>query len=219
MRNCQDGYKNNDACIGILGRDSDYLIYQTGGVPLLSITDLDILTLKTKLYDPRRLASWLDLRTSQLPLFAILAGNTAVDKEWLVDFHTDLVGPYRRNDVSVLFPVLAMYIRDERLEIISDLGNIARNIFQDEFKTKLLEDTIQDYFLDLPTPPEKTLDYNDSNWNQILGILGKMEPYLILLSGNITIVLMPWRTTESPTEFRQLVSSGRQPDNDSTEFY
>ena len=65
--------KNNDACIGILGRDSDYLIYQTGGVPLLSITDLDILTLKTKLYDPRRLASWLDLRTSLLPLFAILA--------------------------------------------------------------------------------------------------------------------------------------------------
>ena len=37
----------------------------------------------------------------------------------------------------------------------SKSGEIAKNVFRDESITELLEETIRDYFLDLPVPTEK----------------------------------------------------------------
>jgi len=201
--------KDYDA-IGILANDSDFLIYQTG-VPMLSITDLDITSLRTKVFDPRRLASSLQLETSQLPLLAILTGNDTVEKDRLREFHSRLVGHYKRNDVSVLLPALARFIKDQRLgrggytgaDIINNLGEIAKNVFRDESITELLEETIRDYFLDLPVPTEMPPGYKDANWRQI--IENTQADYVSSRGGNLfsIMILQKYESSGSLEDYRE----------------
>ena len=111
-------------------------------------------TLRTKVYDPRRLASSLSLRTSQLPLLAILTGNDIVERKRLAKFHGRLVASSDINKVLILFPALTKYIKTKRLgngghtvaDIIGNVDRIAEDVFQDGAISELLKETIKKLF-------------------------------------------------------------------------
>ncbi|XP_040407808.1 constitutive coactivator of peroxisome proliferator-activated receptor gamma isoform X1 [Cygnus olor] len=71
-------------CIGILGQDSDYLIYNTS--PYFSIEKLCLDKLVTVMYCREALCRALGLSMTHLPLFACLLGNDVVPESLLEGF-------------------------------------------------------------------------------------------------------------------------------------
>ncbi|XP_075268123.1 constitutive coactivator of peroxisome proliferator-activated receptor gamma isoform X3 [Opisthocomus hoazin] len=87
-------------CVGILGQDSDYLIYNT--CPYFSIEKLRLDTLVTVMYSREDLCRALGLSLTHLPLFACLLGNDVVPESLLEGFwHKCLVtSPHKKNSYS-----------------------------------------------------------------------------------------------------------------------
>ena len=76
---------------GVLTDDSDFLIHQfSSDVFVFSIKDLNLKTLDTKVYDKQKLADYLGLSLTQLPLFSTLKGNDIVSSKDLTKFHQSL---------------------------------------------------------------------------------------------------------------------------------
>ncbi|NWY31223.1 F120B protein, partial [Pheucticus melanocephalus] len=71
-------------CIGILGQDSDYLIYDT--CPYFSIENLRLDRLVTVMYSREVLCRVLGISLTHLPLFACLLGNDIVPESILEGF-------------------------------------------------------------------------------------------------------------------------------------
>uniref|UniRef100_A0A8C4K900 Constitutive coactivator of peroxisome proliferator-activated receptor gamma n=1 Tax=Dromaius novaehollandiae TaxID=8790 RepID=A0A8C4K900_DRONO len=71
-------------CMGILGQDSDYLIYNTS--PYFSIEKLCLDRLVTVMYSREDLCRVLGLSMTHLPLFACLLGNDIVPESLLEGF-------------------------------------------------------------------------------------------------------------------------------------
>lgn len=83
-------------CMGILGQDSDYLIYNTS--PYFSIENLCLDRLVTVMYSREDLCRVLGLSMKHLPLFACLLGNDVVPENLLEGFwHKCLVTCPSRN--------------------------------------------------------------------------------------------------------------------------
>lgn len=83
-------------CIGILGQDSDYLIYNT--CPYFSIENLHLDKLVTVMYSREVLCRVLGISLMHLPLFACLLGNDVVPESMLEGFwHKCLTTSPRRN--------------------------------------------------------------------------------------------------------------------------
>ncbi|NWZ64072.1 F120B protein, partial [Acrocephalus arundinaceus] len=84
-------------CIGILGQDSDYLIYNT--CPYFSIENLHLDRLVTVMYSREVLCHALGISLTHLPLFACLLGNDVVPESMLEGFwHKCLTTSPRRNN-------------------------------------------------------------------------------------------------------------------------
>ncbi|KAJ7401144.1 Constitutive coactivator of peroxisome proliferator-activated receptor gamma [Pitangus sulphuratus] len=83
-------------CIGILGQDSDYLIYNT--CPYFSIENLRLDRLVTVMYSREELCHALGISLTHLPLFACLLGNDVVPESLLEGFwHKCLVSSPHKN--------------------------------------------------------------------------------------------------------------------------
>ncbi|NXM63002.1 F120B protein, partial [Illadopsis cleaveri] len=83
-------------CIGILGQDSDYLIYNT--CPYFSIENLRLDRLVTVMYSREVLCHVLGISLTHLPLFACLLGNDIVPESMLEGFwHKCLTTSPHRN--------------------------------------------------------------------------------------------------------------------------
>ncbi|NXH84260.1 F120B protein, partial [Edolisoma coerulescens] len=87
-------------CIGILGQDSDYLIYDT--CPYFSIENLHLDRLVTVMYSREVLCRVLGISLTHLPLFACLLGNDVVPESLLEGFwHKCLTtSPHRNNSYN-----------------------------------------------------------------------------------------------------------------------
>ncbi|NXE35514.1 F120B protein, partial [Ptilorrhoa leucosticta] len=87
-------------CIGILGQDSDYLIYNT--CPYFSIENLNLDRLVTVMYSREVLCHVLGISLTHLPLFACLLGNDVVPESLLEGFwHKCLTtSPHRNNSYN-----------------------------------------------------------------------------------------------------------------------
>ncbi|XP_061846894.1 constitutive coactivator of peroxisome proliferator-activated receptor gamma isoform X2 [Colius striatus] len=87
-------------CMGILGQDSDYLIYDT--CPYFSIEKLRLDRLVTVMYSREDLCHSLGLSLTHLPLFACLLGNDVVPENFLEDFWRKCLAtsPHRNNSYS-----------------------------------------------------------------------------------------------------------------------
>ncbi|NXJ29389.1 F120B protein, partial [Dicrurus megarhynchus] len=87
-------------CLGILGQDSDYLIYNT--CPYFSIENLHLDRLVTVMYSREVLCHVLGISLTHLPLFACLLGNDIVPESLLEGFwHKCLTtSPHRNNSYN-----------------------------------------------------------------------------------------------------------------------
>uniref|UniRef100_A0A8C5M7J2 Constitutive coactivator of peroxisome proliferator-activated receptor gamma n=1 Tax=Leptobrachium leishanense TaxID=445787 RepID=A0A8C5M7J2_9ANUR len=80
-------------CLGILGEDSDYLIFNT--VPYFSINKLILDTLVTLMYSRENLCRHLNLHICDLPLLACLLGNDIIPEHMLRGFQRNCTAQYR----------------------------------------------------------------------------------------------------------------------------
>lgn len=87
-------------CIGILGQDSDYLIYNT--CPYFSIEKLSLDRLVTVMYSREDLCRALGLSLTHLPLFACLLGNDVVPESLLEGFWRKclVTSPHKNNSYN-----------------------------------------------------------------------------------------------------------------------
>uniref|UniRef100_A0A4W5RY58 Family with sequence similarity 120 member B n=1 Tax=Hucho hucho TaxID=62062 RepID=A0A4W5RY58_9TELE len=81
-------------CMGILGQDTDFIIY--GSVPYLSVAQLRIDSMTTVLFSTDKLCHALQLQKSELPLLACLLGNDVVPEQRMQRLRSDALAAYRR---------------------------------------------------------------------------------------------------------------------------
>ncbi|XP_033112826.1 constitutive coactivator of peroxisome proliferator-activated receptor gamma-like [Anneissia japonica] len=81
-------YYLENSCFGVLGQDSDFLIYDIQHY--FCLQDLDIRTLNVKLYDKEIIRQHLRLETYQFPLLACLLGNDFLEPDQLNKFYCHL---------------------------------------------------------------------------------------------------------------------------------
>lgn len=79
--------------MGILGQDSDFIIYDSA--PYLSVAQLQVETLTTVMYDRRKLCQSIGLATAQLPLLACLLGNDVVSEVEMQHIRNEAMSIYR----------------------------------------------------------------------------------------------------------------------------
>ncbi|XP_008122750.2 constitutive coactivator of peroxisome proliferator-activated receptor gamma isoform X1 [Anolis carolinensis] len=84
------GQQNN--CMGILGEDTDYLIYDTS--PYFSINNLCLDKLETIMYSRQNLCRNLGLQVTELPLLACLLGTDTVPEWAMAQFRNQCVASY-----------------------------------------------------------------------------------------------------------------------------
>uniref|UniRef100_A0A8D0G7C0 Constitutive coactivator of peroxisome proliferator-activated receptor gamma n=1 Tax=Sphenodon punctatus TaxID=8508 RepID=A0A8D0G7C0_SPHPU len=84
------GLQNN--CMGILGEDTYYLIYDTS--PYLSISKLCLDRMTTVMFSRQNLCYTLGLNVTDLPLFACLLGNDIVPEGAMEGFRNKCVASY-----------------------------------------------------------------------------------------------------------------------------
>ena len=148
----QDGDK---ACAGIIEKynafgvltdDSDFLIHQfSSDVFVFSIKDLNLKTLDTKVYDKKKLANYLGLSLTQLPLFATLNGNDIVSSKDLTKFHKSLGS----KDSFELVSKVAAYIKTECQNSKPDslAAMFALKIFNNRNKAVIIQESLDSYEL------------------------------------------------------------------------
>ncbi|XP_070590013.1 constitutive coactivator of peroxisome proliferator-activated receptor gamma isoform X2 [Erythrolamprus reginae] len=91
-------YARNNNCMGILGDDTDYLIYDT--VPYFSISKLRLDSLETVTYSREDLCHGLGLHVLDLPLFACLLGTDIVPEGAMGGFRNRCLSSYQAKKQS-----------------------------------------------------------------------------------------------------------------------
>uniref|UniRef100_A0A665UD38 Asteroid domain-containing protein n=1 Tax=Echeneis naucrates TaxID=173247 RepID=A0A665UD38_ECHNA len=92
-------YARQHGCMGILGQDSDFIIYDSS--PYLSVAKLQINSLTTVLYDQQKFCQATGLSVFQLPLLACVLGNDVVSEEKMQHIRNNAMATYReKNPVS-----------------------------------------------------------------------------------------------------------------------
>ncbi|XP_034043381.1 constitutive coactivator of peroxisome proliferator-activated receptor gamma isoform X2 [Thalassophryne amazonica] len=91
-------YAHQHSSMGILGQDSDFIIYDSA--PYLSVTKLRLDGLTTVLYNRQNLCRAIGLTSNQLPLLACLLGNDVVSEERMQHIRSDAMTTYRNSSLS-----------------------------------------------------------------------------------------------------------------------
>ncbi|KAM4602661.1 constitutive coactivator of peroxisome proliferator-activated receptor gamma isoform 1-T2 [Polymixia lowei] len=86
-------YAHRHGSMGILGQDSDFIIYDSA--PYLSVAKLRLDDLTTILYDRESICRSIGLAVAQLPLLACLLGNDVVPEEWMQHIRSNAMATYR----------------------------------------------------------------------------------------------------------------------------
>ncbi|XP_049641126.1 constitutive coactivator of peroxisome proliferator-activated receptor gamma isoform X2 [Suncus etruscus] len=126
-------YGLQNDCLGILGEDTDYLIYDT--CPYFSISELSLDTLETVMLCRDKLCETLALRRADLPLLACLLGNDIVPEGLFESFryrclssYTSVKGNFNKRGNIILAvadhiaKVLHLYQGEKKLEEMLPLG-------------------------------------------------------------------------------------------------
>ncbi|KAI9542666.1 hypothetical protein NQZ68_017677 [Dissostichus eleginoides] len=86
-------YARQHGSMGILGQDSDFIIYDSA--PCFSVAKLRIHSLTTVMYDRQRLCQTIGLTVAQLPLLACLLGNDVVSEDKMLHIRNNAMATYR----------------------------------------------------------------------------------------------------------------------------
>ncbi|XP_069091120.1 constitutive coactivator of peroxisome proliferator-activated receptor gamma isoform X2 [Pleurodeles waltl] len=140
------GLKNK--CLGILGEDSDYLIFNT--VPYFSISKLSLGQLVTCMFSREKLCNFLGFHTEDLPLFACLVGNDVMPEGRLGTFHrkcatmcqTNSYGRSKRaNTIAAVAEFISHVLQSQRS------WNVLDEILPRDLDRKMLYEAVEAYVL------------------------------------------------------------------------
>nr|XP_002732264.2 PREDICTED: constitutive coactivator of peroxisome proliferator-activated receptor gamma-like [Saccoglossus kowalevskii] len=169
-------YCRQNRCLGILGQDTDFLIYSDIGY-YFSVDHLDLRSLTTVKYCQENLCTRLGISVCQLPLFACLVGNDIVAASVLENFHRYLaeLHPHARiPGYRTLVPLVAQYVAHygNWAPTQKDVLFIEREVFRDSSKYGLLREGLRVYDLeaDYPVPmsPRKKQKFDLSHEGQLV---------------------------------------------------
>eukprot|EP00092_Neocalanus_flemingeri_P003391 GFUD01003632.1.p1 GENE.GFUD01003632.1~~GFUD01003632.1.p1 ORF type:complete len:609 (+),score=165.52 GFUD01003632.1:55-1881(+) len=196
--------------MGILGQDSDYVIYQTR-VPYLSSQHLNLKTLTTMVYDRNKFAHYIGIQVSQLPIFAVLAGNDIISRDDLYEFHRWVSSHCGkgRPTFGVIACSIGQFIVQENFpctkdQILNIVTKMAHEIFNDIEKTEEIKSVIMGYYLQSEEPKSTKFSSQDKNWSEILAMFKK--EYLNSESPSV-FPIMVGKSFESPTALEDFRSS------------
>ncbi|KAG7160037.1 Constitutive coactivator of peroxisome proliferator-activated receptor gamma-like, partial [Homarus americanus] len=157
-------YAKKFGAMGILGQDSDYIIYNTSHY-YFSINHLNLETLDTIMYDRNALSRVLHITIDQLPVLSCLIGNDVIRQEDLLLFHQQSLKMsshhhhrhHNRPPPEILIPKVATFINTQPSmdHLLQQLPLLARAVFRDENRAHLLVEGIKMYQLDLETGPDE----------------------------------------------------------------
>ncbi|KAM5163049.1 constitutive coactivator of peroxisome proliferator-activated receptor gamma isoform 2-T2 [Mantella aurantiaca] len=141
-------------CLGILGEDSDYIIFNT--VSYFSINKLHLDRLVTLMYSREVLCGELGLRVSDLPLLACLLGNDFVPENSVEGLHKKCVASYRSqtnesNRRANVIRAVACFIQS--IQYKSDGLEAVWKMLPPRFDMALLQKGIEAYILPGQTSP------------------------------------------------------------------
>jgi len=196
--------------MGILGQDSDYVIYQTR-VSYLSSQHLNLKTLTTMVYDRNKFAHHIGIKVSQLPIFAVLAGNDIICRDDLYNFHrwVSSHSGKGRPTFGVIASSIGQFIVQENFpsnmdQILNIVPKMAHEIFNDKEKTAEIKGVILGYFLQSEELKSTKTVSQDINWSEILAMFRK--EYLHSESPSV-FPIMTGKFFESPTALEDFRSS------------
>ncbi|XP_051946574.1 constitutive coactivator of peroxisome proliferator-activated receptor gamma [Xyrauchen texanus] len=109
-------YSLSHNCMGILGQDTDFVIYNT--VPYLSISKLNLDNMTTVLLSRETLCQVLKLHRSDLPLLACMLGNDIVSEQQLQRL---------RNTALRLFRKKHGQLQGDKVYAVADFINVHRS--------------------------------------------------------------------------------------------
>ncbi|KAM3931165.1 constitutive coactivator of peroxisome proliferator-activated receptor gamma [Leptodactylus fuscus] len=164
--------KNN--CLGILGEDSDYLIFNT--VPYFSINKLRLDKLVTLMYSRESFCGELGLRLEDLPLLACLLGNDVVPENMMEQFHKQCVAAYRslnieHNKRAIVIRAVATFI--SKIQLSPNGLEELKKILPPRFDMTFLEKGIQSYVL-----PQQNCPWISSTSQSCQNCIGKSGSYV-----------------------------------------
>ncbi|KAM3876966.1 constitutive coactivator of peroxisome proliferator-activated receptor gamma [Diretmus argenteus] len=146
-------YGRRHGSMGILGQDSDFIIYDSA--PYLSVAKLRLHDLTTVHYDRERLCRAIGLAVTQLPLLACLLGNDVVSEDRMQHVRSNAMAMYRRSHpppssgapqgqkvLAVAQLVNSVWGREEE-----EAGLIPRSLVVSDADRRLLERGIRSYLL------------------------------------------------------------------------
>ncbi|XP_072265446.1 constitutive coactivator of peroxisome proliferator-activated receptor gamma isoform X2 [Pyxicephalus adspersus] len=147
-------YALQNNCLGILGEDSDYIIFNT--VPYFSINKLCLDNLVTLMYSREELCMELQINILDLPLLACLLGNDIVPENFLDSFHRKCTATYHSyrdegNRRANVIRAVASFI--SRIRIKQDGVGEIQKMLPSRFDMALLQKGIESYILPEQTSP------------------------------------------------------------------
>ncbi|XP_023560590.1 constitutive coactivator of peroxisome proliferator-activated receptor gamma isoform X2 [Octodon degus] len=153
-------------CLGILGEDTDYLIYDT--CPYLSISDLCLESLNTVMLCREKLCESLGLHLADLPLLACLLGNDIIPEGMFESFRYKCLSSYTSSKGSF----------DKKGNIILAVSDYISKVLHLHQGERKLEEM-------LPLGPNKALFYKG-----VASYLlpGKKSPWLFQKPKGVTVL-------------------------------
>lgn len=188
----------NPRVLAVFSNDTDFLIFP-GVWRYFSTKDLDLDLLTTLEFDRQKLSKHLRLTSSQMPVFATLAGNDIVDREGLERFHNKFGKRVERK-----FEGLANFIRQHTKNFSSFPEMIeffATEVYGFPFKDRinLLENSIKSYSMNLKTEDNPYSKYVLNKNIFTFKILNR-SPI------NFSLVFFDLRQSDMPSYFNLCVS-------------
>lgn len=92
-------YALSHNCMGILGQDTDFIIYDT--VPYISISKLNLSNMTTAMFSRERLCQVLKLHRTDLSLLACMLGNDTVSEQRMQRLRNIALASYRKKHRQV----------------------------------------------------------------------------------------------------------------------
>ncbi|XP_012736463.2 constitutive coactivator of peroxisome proliferator-activated receptor gamma [Fundulus heteroclitus] len=146
-------YARRHGSMGILGQDSDFIIYDSA--PYLSVAKLRINGLTTVMYDRQKVCRNIGLAVTQLPLLACLLGNDVVSEEHMQHIRNNAVAAYRRTNPEPylghpqgqLVLAVAQFVRSLNVSEEEETGLVPRSLNVSSSQSELLKKGICSYLL------------------------------------------------------------------------
>ncbi|XP_065221591.1 constitutive coactivator of peroxisome proliferator-activated receptor gamma-like [Planococcus citri] len=165
-------YVHENECMAIFTQDTDFIVSDINKCKVLSSRKFNQNRMTTLLYDGEALASSLKIRTDQLPVFAIMAGNDYIDFETLKSVHRSLCGVRRgrRPGYNVLMPAIGQYINSLSNQSIDNvLETICLKIFGNTNRSALdlVKSSYNGYLLQKKCD-DPELTNPSTKWSEIL---------------------------------------------------